>query len=302
MTNGYGGYNAPNGLLPYPQTFQGGILFTDSAIGSSHYNALVTEIKRRASNGLSTDLSYTFSREAGNANRANGNFAENWGGGDPFQDPYAMDQMKNLISPNDVRHEVKGYVSYALPFGGGRRWLSSENQIVKQTVGGWNLATQVDYHAGQPMGAVRPSFWSYPNWGNTFANVVNTPHALSNHFKHLDLINLNDVSNQFVSPSSFTDLYTPDGSGRFLGTLGNQLPFYSNWRGWAYYNEDLSILKKFDFHDSRYRATLRADFFDAFNRHHWGSPNTGNIGGQYFGNVTGVSGSRLGQVGARFEW
>jgi hypothetical protein len=302
MTNGNGGYNAPTALLPYPQTFQGGILFTDSAIGSSKYDAMVFEVKRRSSNGLSTDLSYTFSHEAGNANRGNGNFAENWGGGDPYQDPYAMDKMKNLISPNDVRHEVKGYVSYALPFGAGGRWLAGGNQITKQALGGWSLATQVDYHAGQPMGAVRPSFWSYPNWGNTFANVVNTPHALSNHFKHLDLGNLNDVSNQFVSPSSFTDLYEPDGSGRYVGTLGNQQPFYSNWRGWAYYNEDLSILKKFAFHDSRYRATLRAEFFDAFNRHHLGSPNTGNIGGTYFGNVTSVNGSRQGQVGARFEW
>jgi hypothetical protein len=125
---------------------------------------------------------------------------------------------------------------------------------------------------------------------------------LKNNFKHLDLNNLNDISNQFVSPASFTDLFNPDGSGTYLGTLGNQLPYYSDWRGWAYYNEDLSILKKFGFHDNRFRDTLRAEFFDAFNRHHWSSPNTGNIGAQYFGNVTGVSGSRQAQLGARFEW
>jgi Carboxypeptidase regulatory-like domain len=303
MTNGAGGYSATDALKPFPQTGQsGGVMFTDSAIGSSRYDAMVVEIKRRTDKGLSADLSYTFSHEAGNVNRANGNFAENWGGGDPYQDPYALDQMKNLISPNDVRHEVKGYVSYALPFGSGRRWLSSGNELLKQTVGGWNLATQVDYHGGQPMGAVRPSFWSYPNWGNTFANVVKTPGALKNNFKHLDLNNLNDVSNQFVNPASFTDLFNPDGSGAYLGTLGNQEPYNSNWRGWAYNNEDLSILKKFGFHDNRYRATLRAEFFDVFNRHHWGSPNTGNIGAQYFGNVTSVSGSRQAQLGARFEW
>lgn len=303
MTNGPGGYSATDALKPYPQTgSNGGVLFTDSPIGSSRYDALVAEVKRRTDKGLSADLSYTFSHEAGNVNRGNGNFAENWGGGDPYQDPYAMDQLKDLISPNDVRHEVKGYVSYALPFGNGRRWLSSSNEVVKQAVGGWNLATQVDYHAGQPMGAVRPSFWSYPNWGNTFANVVKTPGALSNHFKHLDLNNLGDPSNEFVSASSFTDLFDPNGSGAYLGTLGNQLPYYSNWRGWAYYNEDLSVLKKFAFHDGRYRATLRAEFFDVFNRHQWGSPNTGNIGSQYFGDVTGVSGSRHGQLGARFEW
>ncbi|WP_295413878.1 hypothetical protein, partial [uncultured Thiodictyon sp.] len=57
--------------------------------------------------------------------------------------------------------------------------------------------------------------------------------------------------------------------------------------------------KKFAFRDSRYRMTLRAEFFDAFNRHHYNSPNTGNIHGDHFGNVTGVSGNRQGQLGAR---
>ncbi len=311
--NGPSSYPATAPYLPYPQTFAGGgdgILFTDSAIGSSHYNAMVVEVKRRSNSGLSMDLNYTFSREAGNVNRGNGNFAENWGGGDPYQDPYAINQLKNLISPNDVRHEVKGYISYGLPFGSGRRWLANANPIVKQAVGGWNLGSQVDYHGGQPMGAVRPSFWSYPNWGNTFANVVSGKGALSNHFKHLDLNNLNDTSNQFVSPASFTDLFASDGSGRYLNTLGNQPTFYDNWRSWAYYNEDLSVLKKIGFHESRYKATLRAEFFDVFNRHHYNGPNTGNIGAQYFGNVTGLVtgdspgalGHRYGQVGARFEW
>ncbi len=303
MTNGAGGYTATDAIKPFPQTGEsGGIYFTDSAIGSSRYDAMVFEVKRRTDKGLSADLSYTFSHEAGNVNRANGNFAENWGGGDPYQDPYAIDQMKDLISPNDVRHEVKGYVSYSLPFGHGRQWLSGSNELVQQLVGGWNVASEVDYHAGQPMGAVRPSFWSYPNWNNTFANVVKTPGALTNHFKHLDLKDLSDPSNQFVSPSSFTDLYSSAGDGSYLGTLGNQLAYYSDWRGWAYYNEDLSILKKFAFHDSRYRATLRAEFFNVFNRHHYGGPNTSNIGAEYFGNVTGVSGIRQGQLGARFEW
>jgi len=302
MTNGWGGYSSPVALLPYPQTFQGGILFTDSAIGSSKYDAMVAEVKRRTSAGLSADLSYTFSHEAGNVNRANGNFAENWGGSDPYQDPYAMDKMKDLISPNDVRHEVKGYVSYTLPFGSGRKWLAGSNQVVKQAVSGWTVSTEVDYHAGQPIYAVRPSFWNYPNWSaNTFANVVKTSGALKNNFKHLDLKDLSNTSNQFVSPDSFTDLFASDGL-HYLNTQGNQLPYNSNWRGWAYYNEDLSILKKFAFHDSRYRATLRAEFFDVFNRHHYDGPNTGNIGAEYFGNVTGVYGNRTGQVGARFEW
>lgn len=308
MTNGYGGYSASVAPRPYPQTFQGGVLFTDSAIGSSRYDALVTEVKRNAANGLSLDMSYTFSHEAGNVNRANGNFAENWGGSDPYQDPYAMDSLKNLISPNDVRHEVKGYASYTLPFGRGSRWLAGSNQVVNQIVSGWTLAGDLDYHAGQPIAAVRPSFSNYPNWANTFANLSKTPGALKNHFKHLNLNDLSAESNQFVSRSSFTDMYATDGSGKYLNTLGNQPAYFTDWRGFAYYNEDLSILKKFAFHDSRYRLTLRAEFFDVLNRHHWNAPDTYGLGDSYFGNVTGVSTDqtakayRYGQFGGRLEW
>ena len=300
MTNNNTSYPATASLLQYPQTYNSGIYFTDSAIGSSHYNALVTEIKRRANNGLSMDLSYTFSREAGNVNRGNGNFAENWGGSDVYQDPYSLDTMKNLISPNDVRHEVKGYVSYVLPFGKGQRWLPNANYAVNQAISGWTFATAVDYHAGQPMSAIRPSFWSYPNWGTAYVNVSSTPGALKNNFKHLDLNNLSDPSNQFFNPASFSDLL--DSSGNYLGTLGNSPPFFDNWRGWAYYNEDLSIMKKFAFHDSRYRATLRAEFFNVLNRHQWGGPNDWAYNCWEFGQVTGVSGNRTGQLGARFEW
>jgi len=38
-----------------------------------------------------------------------------------------------------------------------------------------------------------------------------------------------------------------------------------------------------------------------FNRHYWNSPNT-TFGSAYFGHVTGVSGYRTGQLGARFTW
>jgi len=295
-------YAANAAIHPFPQTMNTGIQFTDSAIGSSRYNALVTEVKRRASNGLSMDLSYTFSREAGNVSRGNGNFAENWGGGDNFQDPYTQGSFKSLISPNDVRHEVKGYVSYVLPFGNGRRWLAGQKQIVNQAVSGWVLATKVDYHAGQPMSAIRISTWNEPGWSTAYVNYSTAPGALKNHFKHLDLNNLDDVSNQFFDPAAFSDLLDPNVPGKYLPTLGNSPPYFENWRGWAYYNEDLSIMKKFAFRDNRFHATLRAEFFNVLNRHQWGGPMDWAYNCWEFGQVTGVSGYRTGQLGARFEW
>jgi hypothetical protein len=48
-------------------------------------------------------------------------------------------------------------------------------------------------------------------------------------------------------------------------------------------------------------ASVRVQFFDLFNRHYWGNPNN-SITNIFFGQVTGVSGFRYGQFGARFEF
>jgi hypothetical protein len=97
-----------------------------------------------------------------------------------------------------------------------------------------------------------------------------------------------------VDPSNF--------SNPTFGQLGNSPSVFSNWRGWAAPQESASLLKKTHFgSDKRYTMTLRAEFFNLFNRHYWNNPNT-SFSSAYFGHVTGVSGNRTGQLGARFEW
>jgi hypothetical protein len=54
---------------------------------------------------------------------------------------------------------------------------------------------------------------------------------------------------------------------------------------------------------------VRCEFYNMFNRHYLNAPDT-YIGDSTFGNVTGIaatnpaggSGSRVGQLGARFQW
>jgi hypothetical protein len=167
-------------------------------------------------------------------------------------------------------------------------------------VGGWTLGTNVNYHGGLPMPAIHPSFWNYPGWGETFAHFNNTPGGLRNHFKKLDLNNLSDSSNQFFDPNDFID---PTNANGLYGTLGNQPTLFSNWRGWGWADESLSVVKKFAFgRDNRFHAELRTEFFDVLNRHYWFGPNASNVGQSNFGNVTGVTGNRTGQFGGRFEW
>jgi hypothetical protein len=298
MNGGCGGYSAESAITPQPQTtacWGSKLAVTGNPRGNSGFNGVVAEIKKRAGSGLSMDLSYTLSKAVGNVIGVNQ--VDEWYMGSEFQDPYSYGQFKNLVSPGDIRHQVKGYASYNLPLGRNGRWLQRSKNL-DYLVGGWTLSGDVNYHTGLPMAAVGATN-GYPSWSQTFANTTGV--SLANHFKHLDLANLNDVSNQFFSPAAFSD-QTLSTSNPLYGTFGNQLPYNNNWRGWAYYNEDFSAVKHFAVGPgSRIKASIRAEFFDLLNRHQWGLPNTSYTSPQ-FGNVTGVSGNRKGQVGARIEW
>jgi len=140
----------------------------------------------------------------------------------------------------------------------------------------------------------------YPGWSAVYTNVAS--HAnFKNVFKRYNP-GWNptasgagtDDGSLFVDPTIF--------SNPTYGELGNSPSMFTNWRGWATPQENASLLKKTHFGpDGRYTFTVRGEFFNVFNRHYWDSPNV-SYGTAYFGHVTGVSGNRTGQVGARFEW
>ena len=287
---GWGGaaYQAIN---PYPQVANtyGPVFFVNTPLGVSSYEAFVVEVTRRSANGLSMDLSYTGSQDRGNTESA---FVDTYTSTDYFQDPYQYQKYgKDLVS-YDVPHQVKGYVNYELPFGRGQRFLS-HGKWQDLLAGGWLAGLIVDYQSGSPIGAVGAQNY-YPGWSGVWTNV--SPNAdFKNPFHKLDLINPADESNSFVNAANFSN--PPDGQ------LGNSPHVFSSWHTWAYYDEDASLLKRLGFgKDDRYRVTLRAEFFNVLNRHHYANPNL-SFGSPYFGNVTDTTGNpRQGQLGARFEW
>jgi len=308
---GYNGYSAipfgPPGApqnVPQASSFWGGVYAVGFPHGNSGYNALIAEVKKRAGQGLTMDLSYTLSHAVQNVGNsinswngnqtANipGNFAQN--NGSIYQDPYSYGNFKGMISPNDIRHMVKGYVTYNLPVGKGGMWLN-QNALLNYFVGGWTLSGDVNYHTGFPLGAVYSTNY-YPGWSTVYANMADWQgQAFKNHFKHLDLANWADPSNEYFDPTVF--------SNPAQGAFGNQNPVLSNVRGWAMYDEDLGLIKRFGVgRNERFKASLRADFFDVFNRHTYDNPQGGNLTNTFLGYVTGVYGNRTGQFGGRFTW
>jgi hypothetical protein len=292
----YAGFSqlAYNALKQYPQTTTGwgGILTINPPIGRSGYNSFTTEISKRGKSGLSMDLSYNYNRRTGNV--CDG-FAEwYWWGPCNQQDPYQYNNSKYWGDPL-TNQGVKGYVAYELPVGRGKMFLSGAHGFVDELVSGWAISGIVNYFNGSQINAIG-STNSYPGWAGVWANVA--PNAnFSNTFKTWnpawDPSAGPDPNSLFVNPANF--------SNPTFGQLGNSPKVY-NWRSWWTPTENFSIVKHLRIGSGeRVSASIRADFFNVFNRHYWNSPNL-DMSSPYFGHVTGVSGNRTGQLGARIQF
>lgn len=288
---------AADALLQFPQVAEGygPLMVVNAPIGRSGYNSFTVEATKRGRNGLAFNLSFTHSRQTGNV--CDG-FLEEWSyGACNQQDPHQYNNSTYWGSPL-TSDGLKGFVTYQLPIGRGRRFLGNTGHLLNEVVGGWGVSTIVSYSNGGQFGAVW-STNSYPGWlAPVWSNVK--PNAnFKNTFKRWDpawnpLTDGQDNASLFVDPSNF--------SNPQFGQLGNSPKYYQGWRNWAAPSENASIIKHFNIGESeRYTASIRADFFNVFNRHYWGGPNL-DMSSPYFGHVTGVSGNRTGQIGARFQF
>ncbi len=92
-------------------------------IGDAHYNALQAKFQRRFSNGLSTLVSYTWSKSidvsSGYFNVENGS-----GGGSTIQN-FGDPSTARGVSSYDITHFLSWATVYELPFGKGKRWFQS---------------------------------------------------------------------------------------------------------------------------------------------------------------------------------
>lgn len=292
--DGFSGYSYM-AINPYPQVqacWCGGVFFTNSPLGKSGYHAITVEAIKQRGN-LNFDLSYNWNRATGNTNSA---FVDTWTMGKGYQDPYKYDWEARWPYTS---HTIKGYLTYVLPFGENRRFLAQTNRIVNSVLSGWTVGTIVSYGTGTQMSAISSTNY-YPGWSGVYTDVASNP-DFKNKFKKFDPSWNPTVSGAAADPDSlFVD--TSNFSDPTYGELGNSPTMFTNWRGWSVPSENLSLLKKTRIgRDGRYTMTLRAEFFNIFNRHYWGAPNT-DFSSSYFGHVTSVSGYRTGQLGARFEW
>lgn len=272
-----------NFFVVFPQAISGSSVNTTVAIvngGSSTYQGVQLELRRRLSSGLLVQGSYTFSKSL-----TNDFFALSAQNGSDQPRTLRDPSQDRGISPYDTRHALKFNYIYELPFGSGHRfaYTGAGARVVDLFIGGW-----------ETHGIVR--------WNSGRAILLTSGRATFNQFESgVVLVGMNasdlqkaiKIHQEPGDAKIGTVAYLPDDiiqntlkafgvipgtpTGRYIappttpGELGARVFFRSP----TFFRADLSAVKKFHIRENM-NFEFRAEFLDAFNNINFliGSPNT----------------------------
>jgi hypothetical protein len=238
-------------------------------VEGGHTNALALKVQQRFSAGLSFVAAYTWSRtiDNGSAIRNHGGDTQN------PQNTYDLRNERGLANFHLAHRSVNSLV-WELPFGKGRRWLTT-GALPNAFWGGWQLSSIATIQTGFPV------------------NVVSG----------IDTANTGAVSNQRpdatgVSPALPNGQRGPQ---RWFNTAAFKLPapftFGNVGRntmiGPGLFNLDFSMLKEFPIMEN-HRLQFRFEAFNFPNHPNFGLPDTTLVSSS-FGSISGTA-TRMRQI------
>lgn len=341
-------------FLPYPQ--YGSIAETTAVDGHSKYNAAQLRVEKRYSQGLNLIAAYTFSKNivspalgalvantlspstsqgigrlARIPGSAGGGSADGWTH-THGEDPDNRDRF-NALSPDDTPHVLNMAITYELPVGKGKHFLSGGGRLADAVLGGWKLTQNWNFQSGVPMYITSRACSGDPwQWGfySCMPNLVGDPRAGRGSKTKTER------ANQWYNPNAFTAPFgtdpsilkmlstglNPDGTpldyntidqNWVLGNIGLRTP---SSRVPGFWNVDASLSKEWKFGEAR-RFMFRYDLFNALNHQNLGIPDSSwclppnpdgstdaiHIFGCQFGKITNVqTDPRAMQFGLKFQF
>ncbi len=257
---------------PFPQF--GNVTLLTPLWGNSNYHGLNVKAEKRFSHGLNFLANYTWSKfiddiassfEVGAVQGA-------------YQDFYNRGSDRSL-SGNDVRHRLVISSVYELPWGKGRRLLTSG--LLSNLAGGWNVGGILVAQAGAPFGLTTQT-----NTSNSFSGGAQRVNVLRNPVlpKSERTVARYFDTTAVTAPAQ----YTFGNSPRALLT------------GPGVLNLDLSLLKNFRVVE-RYNVQFRAEATNAANHTQFLIPGT-VLGSSSFGVTSGAQSARVLQLGLKLEF
>jgi Carboxypeptidase regulatory-like domain/TonB-dependent Receptor Plug Domain len=232
---------------PYPE-FAGGIQYLIGN-GNANYNGLGVKLSQRFKSGLTTLISYTWSRALDNGSAIRGT------SGDQFaQDPRCL-RCEYGPSAFNTPHRLVTSVLYELPFGKGKA-LAVNNGVLNHIVGGWQTSGIFTTQNGRPLNPI--------GWNAAGQVVVPESNRLAATGVDPNLPKDQRSLLRWFNVAAFAA--TPPGT---FGSAGrNSLVGPSTW------NLDFSAIKNFKITEGQ-SLQFRYETFNTFNHPQWGNPNMG---------------------------
>jgi hypothetical protein len=290
------GKPCPVNLFVVNPTVASGGSFLETNDGTSFYDALQIEMRRRMSHGISLQSSYVWSKSL-----ANGPTNSNTSVSQPTT-------LRNLAidkvpSGFDMRHAFKVNYIYELPFGHGKSLLGNVHGIAGKLFEGWETAGVIRVQSGTPF---------FLNGLATFNQVTSNTGVVLHNMTSSDLqkmVNIRKTTGTdgkglvyFLPQSLINNSLAAFNTGGFTpAQLDPNAPYIGpaaagqlGWRGYLYQNWnrffDASIVKRTTVHE-KINVEFRATALNVFNLTNFGTGASGtnyNNIGSAFGQVSGA--------------
>jgi hypothetical protein len=218
---------------------------------SNNYNALNAELKTRGWHGLTSQISYSWSKQMDNFFGSNGESGTHALGG--------QWNPQWSYGPSDANHTnrfVAG-ITYQLPGSKYGNWL------LREVIGGWQINSIVTFESGSPVTVWNGYTSSYDYMGDVpiqtcNGNLSGGSRTFTHYFN----------TSCYTEPAASTDPnLIAQGITNFAVTRGNEgrnnlsQPGINNW--------DMGLQKSFTLFGEGRELVFRADAFNAFNHAQW---------------------------------
>jgi hypothetical protein len=270
--------------------------------GTDDYHALQLRVTRQFANGFQFGASYTYSKHLTDASDTLGGTST--ARDEVVQNIYDRKALRSVAPTSTPNVFVVNYL-WELPFGKNKRWLNQGGWVDK-FAGGWQFSAIQRYESGLPV-AIRNSNFRYTDFmnlagffGSVRPNVVGEPSTQGMPTPAPSYIAINGAA--FTNPPTYDPNGAPGGCAAVQACVvtdpgyaayyadpavffGNAPAVFDKLRFHPFLSENASILKRTSITE-RFTLELRGEFFNLFNRHRFGQPETNLDAGGRFGEAT----------------
>ena len=240
----------------YPNFFQ---ILTNYSNGTASYNSLQAGVERHLSKGLQFQSNFTWSKTLDTATSGNISFGTN-----ELPNPFDLGYNRGISGENVPFIWVSNLV-YTTPT------LAGKNQLMRQTLGGWELSGIITLQSGFPFGIAG----GYNNNSGSFQGGDRADVVSGKGF------NVRQGSkSQWLNEYFNTGAFVPNAAGTF-GDSGKNM-----FQGPPIKTMDLAFAKNWTIYED-YRLQFRWELFNALNHPSFANPDNNVADGNY-GKITGL--------------